>query len=130
MIELEQVPVVGFHVTRLLGLLLWVYAEKVRKIAHPVIALVGRGGNLPLTIRHYAIEDVLGQLQVLLAVCTQVELLGEALDVQVLEAGLEEPLREQEVGDNADAILIARAELVPAHLVEAFAELAYGVRNY
>ena len=34
------------------------------------------------------------------------------------------------MGNNADSLLIARAELVPAHLVEALAELAYGVRNY
>ena len=76
LIELEQVPVVGLHVPGLLGLLLWIHAKKVAKVAHSVVALVCWRGDFPLTIRHYAIEDVLSQLKVLLAVGAKVELLG------------------------------------------------------
>ena len=75
----------------LLGFLLRIYAEKVTLVAHPIVALIYGSRNLPLTERHYAIEDILGQLEVLLAVGTEVELLGESFDVQVLETGLEEP---------------------------------------
>ena len=34
------------------------------------------------------------------------------------------------MSDDADGLLIARAELVSAHLVKALAELAYGVGNH
>ena len=49
---------------------------------------VGRRRYLPILEGHDAIQDVLGQLQVLLAVSSQVKLLGEAFDVQILEACL------------------------------------------
>ena len=65
-----------------------IYAEKVTLVAHPIVALIYGSRNLPLTERHYAIEDILGQLQVLLAVGSQVEFFGEPFDVQILEASL------------------------------------------
>ena len=88
LVKLEQVAIVGLHVPRLLGSLLWIDAEKVSEVAHPAVALIGWSGYLPFTERHYAIEDVFSQLQVLLAVGSQVEFFGEPFDVQVLEAGL------------------------------------------
>ena len=50
--------------------------------------------------------------------------------MQVLEAGLKEPLTEQVMGNHADTLIISSTKLVSAHLIETLAELANGVRNY
>lgn len=92
-----------------------------------------RGRHLPLMESHNVVQDVFGELEVFLAVGSEVELFCQALDVQVSEAGLQEPLIQQEVGDHADAFLVGdflTAKLIDGHLEDTFAELANRVRNH
>ena len=104
-----------------------------RTLVTQVLPLVGRGRDFPLLECHDAEQDILGELEVLFAVSAEVEFFRQSLDVQVLEAGLQQPLFQQEVRDDADGLVVADgllAELVNSHLVDALAELADGVRDH
>ena len=49
--------------------------------------------------------------------------------MQILEAGLKEPLREKIVGDQLDTLLITGAKSLPRHLINAFTELSDSERD-
>lgn len=61
--------------------------------------------HFPLLERHDVLNDQADKLQVLLAVNSQVELLREPLQVQVLKASLQQPVAQQKVGDQLDPFL-------------------------
>ena len=60
--------------------------------------------------------------KILFAVRPQVELLDEALYVQILEACLQKPFFQEEMGDDSHALLIFDPEAIHRHLVDALAK--------
>ena len=95
-------------------------------------SFVGWCRHFPLLEGHNAVQNVFRKLKIFLAVCSKVELFCQALDVQILEASFEKPLIKEIVSDNRHTELkgdLLVTKLVSCHLVDALAELPYGVWN-
>lgn len=86
------------------------------------------GRHLPLLEGHDALHNETDKLQILLAVDTQIELLGKTFQMQVLETSLQKPVPKQKVGHQRHAFLeiklLLRHKLLHCLLIEQFAELA------
>ena len=101
-------------------------------LARDLESFVSRCRYFPLLEGHNAVQNVFRKLKIFLAVCSQVELFCQALDVQILEASFEKPLIEEIVSNNRHTELksdLLMAKLVSCHLVDALAELSYSVWN-
>lgn len=88
----------------------------------------------PLLERHDVFDNQADKLKVLLTVNSQVELFGEPFQVQVLEAGFQQPVSKQKVGHQLDPFLRIKLllwhEFLHGFLVEQLAKLANAVRNH
>lgn len=82
-VKLQKVVVVCFNVVALLLLFIWVDREQVaRRSGVTRVVALGKGSwDLPFLEGHNAVEDVLRQLQILLAVSPKVEFFSQAFDV-------------------------------------------------
>ena len=88
--------------------------------------------DLPIRKCHNRIQNIHRQLQVFAAVISQVKLLSQSLDVQILKACFEQPILQHEVSDQSNRILMPRVldpKLVNRQFVEQLAELSNTVWN-